>query len=248
MEIKIAFCFLTYDKIIRYDIWNEFFLNQNKDKYTVIIHPKNNINNELYTFSNTIIDKRINTTGKDNITIVKATLKLFEEAQKQNATHIIFLSQSCIPLYSFEKLFDFISLIKYSIISCIYNNKTERYNSLSFFLRKYINKNNFVKQQPNMILIKDDIDLILKINLTNHFTLMECPDEHYFINLFINILKRKIIKKQTHFCNYDINKTQALEFNFLDKNFINILREKEFLFIRKIKENSIVDVKYILNN
>ena len=40
MSSCIAFCFLTYDIIIRYDIWNKFFENINNNKYIVFIHPK----------------------------------------------------------------------------------------------------------------------------------------------------------------------------------------------------------------
>ena len=40
MSSCIAFCFLNYDKIIRYDIWNKFFENIDNSKYVVFIHPK----------------------------------------------------------------------------------------------------------------------------------------------------------------------------------------------------------------
>jgi hypothetical protein len=246
-KIKIAFCFLTYDKIIRYDIWNKFFNGIDIEKYTVIIHPKNINNWNYYTFPYTIVKDRINTTGKDNITIVKATLKLFNEAFKQNATHYIFLSQSCIPIYTFDILYNIVSNVKYSIISCIYNNKSERFNSLSNQLKQIVQLNNFVKQQPNMILIKEDIELLLKNDLTEHFKIMQCPDEHYFINILMNILKKNIIKKQTHFCNFNLNRTQALEYKYVDINFIKKIRDFGFIFMRKIKEDTIIDIDYLFN-
>jgi len=246
--MKIAFCFLTYDKIIRYDIWNEFFKEIDLEKYTVIIHPKNIPKLNYYTFPTHIVKDRINTTGKDNITIVKATLKLFEDGYNQNATHYIFLSQSCIPVYSFDIIYNIVSNIKYSIISCIYDNKKERYNSLSLNLKKYIKFSNFVKQQPNMILIKDDIELLLKYNVTKDFKLMQCPDEHYFINILLYLFKSKIIKKQTHFCNTNLNRTQALEYVNIDNKFIKKIRDYGFLFMRKVKENSYIDKEYIFYN
>ena len=105
----------------------------------------------------------------------------------------------------------------------------------------------FVKQQPNMILVKDDVELLLKYNFIEHFKNMQCPDEHYFINMILNIYKRDIIKKQIHFCNPDFQKTQSLEYNNIYLNFINKIRNYGFLFIRKVKKNSYIDINYILN-
>lgn len=237
---------MTYNKIIRYDIWNEFFKDIDINKYIIYIHPKNISNNDYYTFPYSIVKDRINTTSKDNISIVKATLKLFKEAYNNNITHYIFLTQSCIPLYSFKYLYNFLFNIKNSIISCIYKNKIERYHFLSHYLKKYIYYNQFVKQQPNMILIKEDIEILLKYDLTDHFSKMQCPDEHYFINLLINVYKRNIIKKQTHFCNYNLNRTQALEYININKQFIKKIRSLGFLFMRKVNESSKIDISAIL--
>jgi len=69
--MKIAFCFLTYDNIIRNDIWNNFFENVDKNKYMVYIHPKNiiNISNNTsnYNFNYHILNNRINTVSKTDI-------------------------------------------------------------------------------------------------------------------------------------------------------------------------------------
>ena len=246
--MKIAFCFLTYDEIIRYDIWNMFFNNIDPNKYTVFIHPKKILQFNNYTFPYNIVKNRVSTIKKDDINIVKATIKLFEETYNhdKNITHFIFLTQSCIPLYNFELLYNIITKIPLSLISNINNNKKERYYQLSNNIKKYINVNNFVKQQPNMILIRNDVEIIIKNNLTIHFINMQCPDEHYFINILPNIYKINIIKKQTHFCNTDFKKTQALEFNNINKDFINKIRKYGFLFMRKITKQSLVDNEYLL--
>jgi hypothetical protein len=67
---------------------------------------------------------------------------------------------------------------------------------------------------------------------------MICPDEHYFINILLYVLKKDIIKQQTHFCNYDLQKTQALEFKNIGYNFINNIRNMGFLFMRKVDNNN----------
>ena len=77
--MTIAFCFLTYDVIVRYDIWNLFFKDIDVEKYRVFIHPKSNFLHEKYTFPYQIVKNRIITNRKDNINIVRATLRLLKE-------------------------------------------------------------------------------------------------------------------------------------------------------------------------
>jgi hypothetical protein len=189
------------------------------------------------------------TTTKDNINIVKATLKLLEETyiSDNDITHFIFLSQSCIPLYSFNKIYEVIIKFPHSVISHINHNKKERYFQLSNIIKKFINYNNFIKQQPNMILIKNDVELLIKNDLTEHFRYMTCPDEHYFVNILPHILKRVLIRKQISFCNNDLKKTQALEFKNVNKNFINIIRNQGFLFMRKVKNDTYIDSKTLFS-
>ena len=246
--MKIAFCFLTYNNIIREDIWNKFFENIDKEKYEVFIHPKNIISNK-YNFKYNIIKNVINTKNKYDISIVYATINLFKHAYNfdKNISHFIFLSQSCIPLYNFDILYNIIIKFPYSVISSINYNKKERYYKLSNFMKKNIKYDNFVKQQPNMILINSDVQLLLNNNLVDHFRYMESPDEHYFINIFLNIFKCKIIKNQINFCNYDLQKTQALEFNNIDIQIINYIRKYGFIFMRKINKNTIINIDNIFN-
>jgi len=251
--MKLVFCFLTYDNIIRYDVWNSFFKNIDFEKYIVYIHPKNikdiSYYQNIYNFNFKIIKNRVFTKEKYDINIVKATLKLLEESffDDTNISHFIFLSQSCIPLYNFNKLFDLITSFPNSVISCIDGNKKERYLQLSNSLKKNIHINHFFKQQPNMILIRDDVEQLIKFNYTSHYNNMTCPDEHYFINILLHIFKKKIIKKQIHFCNYDLRRTQALEFMNIDANFIDSIRNYGFLFTRKVSIKSNININYLLD-
>jgi len=243
--MKIAFCFLTYNEIIRYDIWNLFFENICTDKYIVYIHPKiiNNIN--LYNFEYKIVKNIVFTKSKSDISIVKATIQLLKESYNDSKiTHFIFLSQSCIPLYNFNQIFNIVTLFNNSIISYIDHNKKERYYNLSSTIKTYIKYQQFIKQQPNMILVRHDVGLIINNDYTLHFKNIECPDEHYFINILLYIFKRHIIKNQINFCNYDLNKTQALEFNNISEEFINNIKKHGFLFMRKVNKNSIIAVNY----
>ena len=230
----IIFCFLTYNNIVTYRYWNKFFENINKSKYQVYIHPKNNINTNLYSFNINKVKNIIPTINKSHISIVKATLELLKESYCNDGSHYIFLSQNCMPLYNFNEFEEILKKCNKSIISYINHNKKERYLQLTEKIKQFISFQQFVKQQPNMILIKEDVYDLIKNDLTYHFRYMTCPDEHYFINILLFILKKNIIKQQTHFCNYDLSKTQALEFKNLNINLINKVKSMGFLFIRKV--------------
>ena len=249
---KIAFCFLTYDIIVRYDVWNLFFQNIDEEKYTVFIHPKNITlykDFNLYKFKYNIIKNRINTKSKDHISIVQATLQLLKETHEsgKNITHFIFLSQSCIPLYSFDKIYNATIQFPYSVISSIDNNKKDRYFQLSQKIKNILNYKKFVKQQPNMIITKEDLQFLLKNNFIDDFKNIECPDEHYFINILSGLYNKIIFKNQITFCNYDIQKTQALEFKLINKQFIEYIRTNNFLFMRKVNKFSNIDIDYLFN-
>jgi hypothetical protein len=248
MDEKIAFCFLTYQDIVTINVWNNFFKNIDTNKYSVWIHPKNNIDISKYIFPVNIIKNKIITKSKTDISIVLATLQLLRESYSDEITHYIFLSQSCIPLYNFDILYKIISQTDKSILSYIQNNKKERYYQLvGNNIQNFITYQQFVKQQPNMILVKDDVELIIKKDYTPFFYKMECPDEHYFINVLLYIFKKQIIKQQTHFCNHDLHKTQALEFLNINKIFINDIRSKGFLFMRKVGTRSYIDIECLLS-
>ena len=232
----IAFCFLTYENIIPINIWNLFFKDISTNNYTIFIHPKNNILHDIYSFPINIIENKVPTKSKSDISIVKATLQLLKETYNKNneMTHCIFLTQNCIPLYDFNTLEKIIKCSNKSILSFIDNNLKNRYFNLDKTLQKYISYQQFVKQQPNMILVKDDVKDLINNDLTNYFKNMICPDEHYFINTLLYIFKKDIIKQQTHFCNYDLRKTQALTFKNIDNNLIDKIKQKGFLFMRKV--------------
>ncbi len=118
-----------------------------------------------------------------------------------------------MPIYDFNTIYKTVILFDKSVIGKKDNNKKERYFQLNNYLKQYISYKQFTKQQPNMVLIKDDVRKIITNNFTNHFSNMICPDEHYFINILLYLLDSKIIFNQIVFCNYNLNATQGLDFN-----------------------------------
>ena len=244
--MKIAFCFLTYDELDRPDIWKNF-LNNNSDKYNIYIHPKyaNNIKDPY--FKNFVINNRVVTNKKSDISIVTATLRLFEEAYKNKEnSKIIFLSQSCAPLMNFNKFYSEI-MGTGNMVKVFYNNfnRILKYTQLSPILQQKIPINLLVKQHPQMILDRDTVSFFLKYNFTDHFKRMQCPDEHYFINMIL-LHKIPFNNRQICFCNPVLTRTQAIVQKSLTTDHVRQLLNYGFMFARKIDKTT--KTSYHLNN
>ncbi len=243
----IAYCFLTYNDLERIDIWERYF--EKKNDFKVYIHSKEPIQPYKYSFPVNIIKDPIKTINKSHISIVEATLHLLKRAfeDDENITHFVFLTQSCIPLYEYNKMSNLINKFKKSVISIKIGNRQDRYNSLHFILRHKIKYNQFVKQQPNMILTREDVEWLIKNDYTEYFKNMECPDEHYFVNIFLYIYNKEFIRQQINFCNPDLQKTQAITHYKIDKHFIMRNRNIGFLFCRKIHKYTWIDLEYLFS-
>ena len=100
---KIAFLFLTMGDINQSKVWTDYFRNQ-QNKYTVYINPKYPELVKTDWLQDRIIPKRVENTGWGFIT--EAYHNLLEEAMKdKDNVKFVFISESCIPLKSFDALY-----------------------------------------------------------------------------------------------------------------------------------------------
>ena len=107
---KLAFLFLIYDVINHENIWFNFFKGISKTKYNIYIHYKPDALETLDFFNEYKIkkSKTIDTKYAD-ISIVKAQNILIREALKdKDNKHFIFLSGACIPLKSFNYIYNYL--------------------------------------------------------------------------------------------------------------------------------------------
>ena len=238
--MKIAFCFLTINNIENEDLWKEFF--KNAVNYNIYINSKN----KTQSYFNKYVLPTYYTKNKTDISIVYATHYLLQEASKDSENKIfIFLCGSCIPLISFSKLYEKLINLNKPIIKEFPQNRKDRYFSLNKDLQKYLHYSTFTKQHPNMILPRDYVNFFIQnINLAEYFKKINCVDEHYFINV-LKLYNKQYYNHQIMFCNYDLNKTQALNFNNVKGNLIKQLINNEYYFIRKINNKTVLDKKII---
>jgi hypothetical protein len=181
---KIAFCFLTVGDIHKYHVWNTFFKG-NEHLYNVYVHPKypNRINSFFKNHIIPIEDQISTEWGK--ISLVKATMKLFQNALKdQNNKMIVLVSDSCIPIYNFDYIYNELMSSQSNILSLhsqqnIYTNI--RYKQLTNL--KFLPQHKFKKVSQWMALNQATASYIVQNDYTSFYKDMACPDEHYFINI-----------------------------------------------------------------
>ena len=102
---KIAFLFLTIDNLKHSNIWNMFFDKIDKKKYNIYVHPKNvnKVTDKLLTSANLIKTPAETKHGY----LVKGMKLLMDTALKdKDNKYFIFVSDSCIPIKKFDKVYD----------------------------------------------------------------------------------------------------------------------------------------------
>lgn len=171
--MKIAFCFLTCKNLNNPVLWKHFFTNN--EKFNIYIHNKEEINDEYGIYS---IPNKIDTKWGD-ISLVKATMILFEEAFKNKENeYFLLLSESCIPLHNFNFIYDKIINKNGSIIN-IFESKDKNHQWILLkrdLLEWFINNKCFDDYKdfktPDEFYF---IDLINKNNLRNKFKIYDIP-------------------------------------------------------------------------
>lgn len=236
--MKIALCFLTYGDLSKPELWKHF--SDATDKYNIYIHNK-------YSFSgvfNKYCIKKVIPTHWAHISLVKASLLLFEEAYKNKENkYFILLSDSCIPLYTPEKIYEKISSQANNIISMTNDTRRiyERYSKLAY--PNFFEKQKFVKQHQWMCLTRDTVKFFLVNDFTHIFgNYSEVPDEHYFINI-MNKFNIDYINKSITFVNWEEPFWHPTTYTILTTAILEKMRSEGYLFTRKISKDCI-----ILNN
>jgi hypothetical protein len=240
---KIAFLFLIYDILNLEELWRYFFLNVDKNKYTIYIHFKNNV--PLKYFEQYKLKKCIETKYA-HVSLVLAQNILLEEALKdKNNKHFIFVSNSCIPFKNFEFVYN-----KLDIDKSYFNiMPQEQCFPRCDCLLTNVERNNIQKSSQWCILNRKHSQIILSYTDSKYIQLYEtvyAADEIcYITTLFINNLQEEIIatpnlaNNSTTFTNwegmdYAFPSSRGLKnYTFISEKEIQHLINSDCLFGRK---------------
>jgi hypothetical protein len=182
---KIAFCFLIYNDINHEELWHNFFKNIDPNKYTIYIHYKDTHN--LKYFNKYVLNNCIETEyGK--LSIILASNLLFTEALKDSLNYkFVLLSGACIPLKSFDYIYNFLTNNDYSHFRiCLPHQYQKGIEKLS----KFFDKDIITKAHQWCILNRIIVKKILEYGNENIIKNFNCisyplaaPDEFVYITL-----------------------------------------------------------------
>jgi hypothetical protein len=188
---KIAFCFLIYHEINLEELWHLFFKDVDKDKYNIYIHYK--INKPLKYFEQYKLKQLIDTKYA-HVSLIHAHNLLFKNAYDDGCYKIVSLSQACIPLKSFDYVYDFLCKDNYAHFNITSPHTCfPRCNKLL----KYYDKEKIQKSSNWFILNQQICGLVTNVcrsEIDKKYGNMMSPEEHYFITtVFDNNLQDNII-------------------------------------------------------
>jgi len=197
---KVAFCFLIYDTLHHESVWHEFFQKASQSQYRIYIHAKEP--SSLCFFEKYKIPSIDTEYG--TISIVVAQTRLLEYALRDpEVQHTIFVSQSCIPLKSFDTVYKYLNPEK---------SYFTRENQMTCFPRCNsvpLDKKYIQKQYQWCILNRKHTQLMVDHQeYLKWFETIFAPDEHcYLTNLFVHGLEEELIlangKTGTTFVNWE---------------------------------------------
>jgi hypothetical protein len=179
---KIALCFLTYGNLSQPELWNRVIKN-NSEKVNVYIHNKTNFVDQKYNLDRYCITNREHNTSWANISLIRATLRLFEEAYKntENVAFIL-LSDKCIPLYNFDYIYNRVFSINTNMLQNAKVNWSVRKRYDLLHDKEFFSLKDMAIQSQWCIFNRDTIRFFIENDYTSKFGEESyCPDEHYFI-------------------------------------------------------------------
>jgi hypothetical protein len=262
---KLAFIFLTRGDLNHPRYWKEFFDTTTNNYYNIYNHPKHpkEISSTSPLYQKCLPnDHLVSNTGWGTTSLIKATNSLLKYAYEDDMENekFILLSESCIPIRSFEYMYQKLSETKSSYISsfdikmrpndkCIkrrYNRFPE--NSHPVPLEKYR------KQSQWMILDRQHVKIILDTNNT-FVPLYDHPkvknaDENYYINLLIHkqvSLEEIVNQKKTYKRWTEKDPSHPKTFEHVKPSLIRKIRQdgEDYFFLRKVSPKA--KLEHILN-
>ena len=259
---KIAFLFLTIGDINNYNIW-EKYLRGNEDRYSIYVHPKypEKITQKLIK-DNIIVENT--ETGWGTIGAVRANLLLLKYALMDPFNKMfILVSDSCMPVQSFDNFYNFIfndmkTYIPYFI------QHMDRYDMIK---NPMIPRDKFRKHCAQGLVFNRKHAVLLNDNdMTENWKDVSFVDENYFYNNIIqhNIEDNEIKKYKITFdlwslignnghdndsmfkyFEYDVNNKLKMKtfstFGTLNDEFLGKIKENGYYFMRKVDKECTFD-------
>lgn len=255
---KIAFLFLTVKNIHFPDIWTKYFNNIPLHKYSIYIHPK---------YSDTITWHRENIINDIQNTawgfITHAYLSLFKEAVKdENNKYFVTISESCLPIKSFNCYYNHITKLNNSLISLMKITKYDKYERIFKHYKDLKHKNVDIiypkyvfKHSAIFTLTRNDVLRLIDLEDNINFYHTMLLGEEYFLsvlydtNISFNFYNFATTQFNWNYTFKIIKQIKNKIYNETQQNKIKLLQNELSEISKHPKTINIVDKEdiYILN-
>jgi type IV secretory pathway protease TraF len=233
---RISFMFLIKDEIYNEEIWYNFFLNVSPDKYKIYIHYKND--NNLKYFNKYKLRNCIQTSWGDRSLVDAHNLLIEESLKDNNVTHLILISDTCIPLKKFDYIYKFLDE-NYSY----FHRKNPDLKQLNNKVYYFLNKNEIKKSSQWCILNRKHAKLLYnKEYIIKYYENNNYPDERVYITALDKFGLSNEIKDMciTH-CVWPYKSSHPVDFGIIRKKNLYNLLKSNCLFARKFTNCYVID-------
>ena len=175
---KIALCFLIYEEIFHEDLWYKWLENIDKNKYNIYIHYKTD--KPLKYFDKYKLNNCIDTCWGCLSIVLAQNIILKKALKDKDNKHFVWLSDSCIPIKSFNYIYNYLDVNK-----SYYNISPDKQvfprcnKILNFIEKQYIKKASMcsiINKKHAKLFVKNDK------NIKKWFDI-SVPDEIAYITL-----------------------------------------------------------------
>lgn len=230
---KLAFLFLTIGDIYHESTWIHFF-SGHENAYSLYIHSKHKLSSESQ-FKPYEMSRKIPTTWANTM---KAQIELLREALKDPANEkFIFVSESTIPLQSFDDIYKTLMSSSQSFFSFARNTFARSFGPLNSHML-YKNAQWVILNRKHAQLMADDKDFIAMMIDDPH-------DQEHYPSTFLadKKLLHEITKKDMTLAIWTGENANAHPHSFKDlkndpnvKRLIKTIENKRYLFARKFEK------------
>jgi len=266
---KIAFLFITYENHSKYNLIEKYFENIDKSKYTIYSHAKNSKNVTNPLIKNNLIKKYIDSKW-GRFSIYEIMYELLRQAYKDPLNkYFLFISDSTIPIKSFNNLYTYLMNNNKSFIESM--NIPKHQTNLLFKLQE---KSDILKKASQWVCLNRKHTKILLDSYKKAFELFQTefktlpsikfnitiPDEFVIptiLNLTLENYNDEIIDKNLTIvkwknCNINniepiIKKSSPCEYLEITDSELNTLINGHHFFIRKINKKCILNENILIN-
>jgi hypothetical protein len=260
---KLAFLFLTIDNLKHDQIWTEFFHNIDPSRYTIYCHPKHPDRIHPHSVLHGHVIPNLVATSWGDISCVIATVNMLECALgDRDNMRFILLSDSCIPLYSFDRTLSELGFPKENSDD-IYKDVVGSKARIDYFPDKpgssrwatlanktFIPKNRMLKQAFWMSFDRQMANYFVGHRYFDAFAGFWNADEHYFINVLIrdrpDDVNKWVDNRSLTYANWDSGGAHPKTYSTVSTADVDEARRLGNLFFRKVDWGANLPIAYIL--